>query len=216
MQIFTLRLLDNGSYQSTEIATLKLATMTNTAINCLLIEKQIVIWSPELNVAYVHKDMLRQLCQRGIKTFTNNGQEFALEGVDDEKFAQLVKTVYALAKDILLNQHQNKTNDPKKQDVEIVTRKTKSVKGKATVTISASHALKQKYIRFERELINRLFQAIIVQIREQEKKRRDHAQEADQEFKRIVKQEVEKKCLEELIITNQILTAKRMTSTQCH
>lgn len=206
MQVSSIRFIEDSYKIEGEIEQKVLAEMTPDTINVLLLKTHIVIWSPLQNVAFVDLEMEKQLKSKGIKTFTKDGQEFTIVGLEKEKFVQLVKKICALAKDILLEKHQTKPQGSSKKDVETTTpvASSKAVKEKAEAPVSASRT-KLIIAHQSRDFVYRVALAILREVREQAKKKSERDEKTKEEYKRIDLLKIERKCREEEIDDERII-----------
>lgn len=209
MQITTITLSNDGSYKTEEIQTRLLAEMSSGDIKFMLIETHTVIWSPLQHVAFVDLDMEKQLKSKGIKTFTKDGQEFNIVGLEKEEFTQLVKKICSLAKGMLSEQETEQPQKSSKKDLErkvtaeLTAKTSHSETGKANRKGSSDRLILSRQTR---QFVYRIALAILREIREQAKKKSEWEKETKEEYKRIDRLQIERKSREEATLNKEILT----------
>lgn len=207
MQVTSITLFEDGSYKTEEIQQKILAEMTPAGLKVMLLETHTVIWSPLQNVAFVDLEMEKELKGKGIKTFTKDGQEFTIVGLEKQEFVQLVKKICSLAKAVFAEKQSAKQSSDKKGDEKLGTPSlaAKTVKEKAEPTVNAPTS--KMIISYQtRQFVYRVALAIIREIREQTKKKAKRDEETKAEYKRIDVLKIERKCREEAINSARVLT----------
>ena len=194
-------------FDLTNLRNQSLVSMCDTDINILGLQTHFIIWAPKnnVNIAYVDTVTLLKLSERGVTSFVKDDQEFIIESLSDEKFAQLVQTVYNVAKKHLL--------DINKRDLLQLSKKTTYIKSlldnsSTGLMINAKKtsfdSVNKIFIKRTQILIHKLILSVFRQICDSTNKKIARDREIKKEHKRIDLVKIDRKSLEGLILANQI------------